>query len=97
METLTTQEITDKVFELTEQFNRYVFNHPDILDTLPEKAVLIFLDADDQEFNRANLEMAHATLPPDAGPLVYINMQKHIRIVEQVEWNATLLPSPLAA
>ena len=97
MEKLTPQQIADKVFELTEQFNRYVFNTPNVLDSIPDKATLVFLDADDPEFNRANLELARATSRPADGPVVYVRMQKHVRVVEQVEWEPKVLASPLAA
>lgn len=97
MEKVTPQETADKVFELTEQFNRYVFEHPDILDRLPDKAVLVFLDADDPAFNRANIELAQSTPYPLDSVLVYVMLQKHVRIVQQVEWEADIVASPLAA
>lgn len=96
MDALTNDPVTDKVFELTKQFNTYVFEHPDILDEIPNKAVLVFLDPDDPEFNRANIELARST-PHLSGPLVYIEMQKRVRIVEQVEWTPQIKPMPLAA
>jgi len=37
-----TVDVADKIFELTEQFNQYVFEHPEILDEIPDKAVLVF-------------------------------------------------------
>ncbi|MEW5939968.1 MAG: DUF5647 family protein, partial [Chloroflexota bacterium] len=45
--------MTDKIFDLFEKFNHYVFAHPDILDELPDRAVLVLLDPEDEEFNRA--------------------------------------------
>ena len=96
MEQLTPQQIADKVFELTEQFNQYVFDNPDILDNIPDRATLVFLDADDPEFNRANLELARAMPRPTDAPVVYVRMQKRIRVVEQVEWQPNILAAPLA-
>ncbi len=97
MEKLTPQQIAEKVFELTEQFNQYVFDNPDVLDHIPDQATLVFLDADDPEFNRANLELARATPRPANVPVVYVRMQKRVRIVEQVEWQPSILASPRAA
>ena len=97
MEKLTPQQVADKVLELTEQFNRYVFNNPDILDRLPDKAVLVFLDTDDPAFNQANIELARATPSLEDGPLVYVRMQKRIRVVQQVEWTPDILTSPIPA
>ena len=95
MEPLTPQQIADKVFELTEQFNQYVFDNPDILDNIPDKATLIFLDADDPEFNRANIELARAMPHLTDALVVYVRMQKRIRVVEQVEWQPNILTAPL--
>ena len=95
MDTLNPKVVADKVFELMEQFNHYVFAHPDILDELPERAVLILLDPEDEEFNRANIEMVKSSpKPPEDAPIVYIRMMK--RVVQQVEWTPTVIPAPLA-
>ncbi|CAG0957638.1 hypothetical protein ANRL3_00657 [Anaerolineae bacterium] len=96
METLTPQQIADKVFELTEQFNQSIFAAPEILDRIPDKATLVFLDADDPEFNRASLELARTTPRPVDSPSVYITMSKHVRLVQQVEWRPEVVDSPLA-
>ncbi|MEZ4767885.1 MAG: DUF5647 family protein [Caldilineales bacterium] len=58
------ESFADKIFELSEQFNRYVFEHPEVLDGIPDKAVLVLLDADDPEFNQANIDLAEATPLP---------------------------------
>jgi len=97
MDQMTPQQIADKVFELTERFNQYVFDNPDILDDIPDKAALVFLDADDPAFNRANMELALALPRPTDAPVVYVKMQKRIRVVEQVEWQPNILTAPLAA
>ena len=91
------QILADKVFELSEQFNRYVFDHPEILDEIPDKAVLVLLDADDPEFNKANLDLAEATLLPPDSQRVHITMQKRVRIVQQVHWDAKIRPIPQLA
>jgi hypothetical protein len=95
MDTLTIDPVTDKVFELTKQFNKYVFEHPDILDQIPTPSALVFLDPNDPDFNRANIELARNT-PHLPGPLIYIEMRKQVRIVEQVEWTPQITSTPLA-
>lgn len=95
MEKLNSQQISDKVGTLSEQFHNYVFDHPEILDDIPNKAALVFLDPDDPEFNRANIELARNT-PHLPGPLVYIEMRKQVRIVQQVEWTPQITSAPLA-
>lgn len=91
---LTESEISEKLFELSEQFNQYLFEHPDILDSIPDQAILIFLDADDPLFNRASLELADKSPYPAGSPRVFVRMQKQVRIVEEIAWEADILSSP---
>lgn len=99
MEKMTAHAISDKIFDLTEEFHRYVFDHPEILDDIPDKATLVFLDPDDPEFNRANIELSRqmAKTRPGSGPLVYVEMRRQVRIVEQIEWTPQIRSLPLAA
>ena len=97
MDALKPEVIADKVFELMKQFNHYIFAHPDILDEIPDRAVLVLLDPDDEAFNRANIELAKSSPYPPDTKIVYVRMTKHVRMVEQVEWMPTVLSAPLAA
>lgn len=87
-------EVSDKVIELSEQFNQYVFEHPDILDALPERAVLVFLDADDQPFNEANVAIASQFQHPAESETVYIQLRRRVQIVEKIDWEAKIVPAP---
>lgn len=94
METkLTAEQIADKVFQLTEQFNHFVFAHPEILDRIPDQAMLVFLDPDDPVFNAANLALINATPSDLKQPKVYIQMHKQIRVIEQIEWSPRIIPA----
>ncbi len=84
------QQFSAKIFELGEQFNRYIFEHPEVLDTIPDKAVLVLLDADDPEFNRANLALAEATPLPAGGQRIHITMKKRVRTIRQIHWEADI-------
>lgn len=95
MDTLNKEAVADKVFELMKQFNHYVFAHPDILDEIPNQAVLVLLDPEDEEFNRANIEMVKSTPNPPDSQIVYVRMTK--QVVQQIEWMPTIMPAPLAA
>ena len=90
-------EFHEKLFDLFEQFNHYVFAHPDILSNLPGKAALVLLDAEDEEFNHRNIELAKSNRYPEEVPLVYVRMTKQVKIVQQVEWTPTIMPASLAA
>lgn len=94
---MNSQLMADKIFELSEQFNRYVFDHPDILDSIPDKAVLVLLDVDDPEFNKANLALTEATPLPLGGQPVYVEMQKRVLTVQQVHWKADIRALPQLA
>ena len=84
-------DIADKIFELTEQFNQYVFEHPEILDEIPDKAMLVFLDADDPTFNEANIRLANSSPGRTNNPRVYIKMHKRIRMVQRIDWQPEVL------
>jgi len=94
---MNTQILADKIIELTEHFNRYVFDHPEILDQIPNKTVLVLLDVDDPEFNLANLELAEATPLSAGGQRVHIRMKKQMRTIRQVHWEADIQPTPQLA
>lgn len=91
---LTDDRMTEKILELTEEFNQYVFEHPEILDHMPEQATLVLLDADDPAFNDANVRLAQSSMTPARGEYVYVRMKKRVRVVELVEWEAEVMPSP---
>ena len=92
-----TSEFHEKLFDLFEQFNHYVFAHPEVLHDLPGKAALVLLDPEDEEFNRRNIELAKSNRYPEEVPLVYVRMTKQVKVVQQVEWMPTVIPAPLAA
>ena len=73
---MNSKSVADKIFELSEQFNRYVFDHPEILDEIPDKAVLVLLNEDDPEFNKANLDLAEATPLPPGSERIHVEIQK---------------------
>lgn len=91
---VTPQAIADKVLELSEQFNQQVFEHPEILDALPDRAVLVFLDPDDPDFNRANVALADESPLPDNSQRVYVQMRRQVRIVEEISWAAEIVAAP---
>jgi len=53
------------------------------------------LDEDDPRFNEADLHLAHTSPLPIGIERVYIRMKKQVRIVEQVEWSAEIMPVPV--
>jgi hypothetical protein len=48
---MSADQVSEKTLELTQTFGRYVYDHPDFLEKLPDRATLVFLDPDDPWFN----------------------------------------------
>jgi len=53
------EAIAEKNITLSFEFERYVVEHPEILEQIPDGATVIFLPKDDPELYRVNLETAH--------------------------------------
>ncbi|MCB0257000.1 MAG: hypothetical protein KDI55_25050 [Anaerolineae bacterium] len=90
------KSFSEKIFELSEQFNRYVFEHPEVLDGIPDKAVLVVLHVDDPEFNRANIDLAEATPLPAGSQRVHVRMKRQVRTIQQIHWEADIQAPQLA-
>lgn len=93
---MNTLSFADKILELSEQFNCYVFEHPEVLDNIPDKAVLVLLDADDPDFNRANIDLSESTPLPADSQRVHVRMKRKVRTIRQVHWEADIQTPQLA-
>ena len=51
--------IVEKNITLSFEFERYVAEHPEMLNQIPDGAAVVFLPKDDPELYRVNLETAH--------------------------------------
>jgi Family of unknown function (DUF5647) len=74
--------------ELLTEFNRYILEHPEFLEDIPDNALLVFIDRTDPEFSRYNLERAMEHRQHDDQPdrpVVYIDVGElapiHSRLV----------------
>jgi hypothetical protein len=69
--------VIDKNFILSLEFERYVLEHPELLDEIPDGAEVILLPKDDPELYQANLEAAHKSRHNDDildRPVIYIEI-----------------------
>ena len=70
---------------LIQEFNQYLFEHPQFLQDLPEKAVIVLQLKGDEEYNRWSREVAGKVKDEDQ-PLAFIEIQEiaplHSRLVE---------------
>lgn len=55
---MTPKEFIDKCLLVGGEFDRYVLEHPQVLDRIPKGAAIILLPKDDPDFCRENLKLA---------------------------------------
>ena len=66
------------------EFNRYVSEHPEFADSIPNYAIVIMQLEGDEEFNRWSLELAkcHAE---KSQPVIYVRIKKIKPIRSRIE------------
>jgi Family of unknown function (DUF5647) len=60
---------------LIEEFNQYLFDHPEFLEQIPQGAVVVLQLKGDEEYNRWSRRIAHKTREKGQ-PLAFIEIQK---------------------
>jgi hypothetical protein len=55
---MTEKEIVTKNLILSSEFDRYIFEHPDIAESIPLDAQIVFLPEDDDELCQINKRLA---------------------------------------
>lgn len=91
------EAIVEKNITLSFEFGRYVLEHPEVLEQIPQGAEIVLLPRDDPELYRINLEAARrAQRERDAHPVVYVEIEAlappRSRLVNP---RLTAQPSPL--
>ncbi|MBW1708078.1 MAG: hypothetical protein JRJ86_23475 [Deltaproteobacteria bacterium] len=72
---MTEQEIFSKNLILSTEFDRYVLEHPEFAEKIPENAQVVLLPKDDLELREKNIEIAKAQRE-SGQPLVYVEVEK---------------------
>lgn len=72
---MTEQEIFSKNLILSTEFDRYVLEHPEFADRIPENAQVVLLPEDDLELREKNIEIAKAQREPGQA-VVYVEIEK---------------------
>ena len=67
------ETIIEKNMTLSFEFERYLLEHPETLERIPNGAEVILLPKDDPELYRINLETAQTAAK--AGPVVYVEFK----------------------
>ncbi len=93
---LTQDEIVERNLILQTAFNQYMFDHPELLDRLPDSFRLVILPHDDPELSLINLQMLNARRKSDK-PVVIVLMRSKGRVAVRQLPPDVFLPLPLAA
>jgi hypothetical protein len=62
------QEIFSKNVTLSTEFNKYLVEHPEFAERIPDEAVVVLLPEDDPELCRENLRLAESNRKIDDRP-----------------------------
>ena len=69
------EEIFSKNLILSTEFDRYVIEHPEFAEKIPQNAQIVLLPEDDPELRKENIEIAKAQREPGQ-PVVYVYVEK---------------------
>ena len=69
------QEMTSRNIELSGEFSRYLFEHPEMENTIPKDAELILLPEFDKELKEHNI-MLGEEIERENGNVVYVSIDK---------------------
>ena len=69
------REYAQKQFELAAEFGKFVFDHPEIDERLPEGAFIYFEVAGEPEFNRYSREVADRQQREEGVPVVLVRVK----------------------
>jgi hypothetical protein len=82
------KEMIERNIELSAEFSRYLFEHPEIEDKIPRDAEIILLPDYDEELKEFNLGMGK-NIEAEGGKIVYISIKeirpKVISRIERIE------------
>ncbi|MCC7210745.1 MAG: hypothetical protein IT451_02730 [Candidatus Brocadia sp.] len=70
--------------ELIKEFNRYIREHPELADNIPNNAVVAMQLEKDEEFNNWSREMAKSQAE-EGQPIIYIMIKKLKPIRSRIE------------
>ena len=73
------QEIFSKNVTLSTEFNKYLIEHPEFAEQIPDEAVVVLLPADDPELCQENLSLAESNKSIDDAPnrpVVHVKIER---------------------
>jgi hypothetical protein len=70
------ETIVEKNITLSFEFERYILEHPEVLEQMPDGARVVLLPRDDPELYRINLHAAQKALEEgETAPIVYVEIE----------------------
>ena len=79
------KEITEKNLELSAEFSRYLFDNPDMEESIPPGTEVIFLPEYDRELKDHNLELGKR-LESDGVQVAYVKIENlKPRVLSRIE------------
>ncbi len=72
---MSAKAFTEKQFELTAEFGKYVFDHPEMDDVLPAGAHVYFEVEGDEAFNRQSRRLAQKQQEKGEGPVIIVRVK----------------------
>lgn len=73
------QEIFSKNVTLSTEFNKYLLEHPEFAEQIPDEAVVVLLPADDPELCQENLRLTESNEDIDDvpnRPVVHVRIER---------------------
>jgi hypothetical protein len=82
------KEMIERNIELSAEFSRYLFEHPEVQDNIPVDGEIVLLPDYDQELKTFNLRLAK-DIEAEGGKVVYISIKeirpKTLSRIEKIE------------
>lgn len=76
MMTYNEETIVEKNITLSFEFERYILEHPEVLEQIPDGAQVVLLPLDDLELYRINLDAARKAHQVGEGtPVIYVEIE----------------------
>ena len=68
-------DFEQRQFELTAEFGKFVFDHPEVEQSLPDGAHVYFQIDGEEEFNQYSRELAERQRREQGGPVVLVRIK----------------------
>ena len=72
---MTEKELMEKNINLTVEFSKYIFEHPEVEEKIPKGAQVVLLPEDDKELRNFNLMIAEKQRE-EGQPVVYVRIEE---------------------